>query len=417
MMTTITKSISLFAMLVFLSGCWDQVELEGRAYVVGLGMDKIDDETNQIRITFLISNPEFGSLAEGGGGDEPPQEIISFVANDMESAKDVANMVVAKQVTYDLLRVLFISEEFAKDPEFIRWMYDLTKSKEIRRDIRLVVSKEKASTFIQNINPLLESRPHEYFEKIFERLNATGIAPTSDLLKFFRITESDADLFLSIYGTSLQKNNSGSVQNPLNITAGEFQYEGMTSPIQFAGAAVFKEGKMIGTITTRETRLAYLLNPTLPIKDILTAYPDPFSEDHKLAIRVEKQGKVKTKMDLKKEVPSIDVSLPLAVEVLSNHSMVDYPKEAEKREQLKKHLDDEITKVFEDFIKKTQEEYGTEPFGWSLEARKHFRTLPEFEKFDWMKTYPNMDINVDISIRFSNFGRQGEVPKLEELRD
>lgn len=43
------------ASLFFLSGCWDKMELEDRAYVVALGLDKNEKE-NFIDVTFQIAN-------------------------------------------------------------------------------------------------------------------------------------------------------------------------------------------------------------------------------------------------------------------------------------------------------------------------------------------------------------------------
>jgi hypothetical protein len=68
-------------------------------------------------------------------------------------------------------------------------------------------------------------------------------------------------------------------------------------------------------------------------------------------------------------------------------------------------------------IKKTQEDYKAEPFGWSLYARKEFRTLKEYMEFDWMKTYPRMDIKVDVELRFGEFGRQPKIPGYKGIRD
>ena len=43
-----------------LSGCWDQREIEKRAYVYAIGMDKAEEE-NKFTITYLIVNPEYGT--------------------------------------------------------------------------------------------------------------------------------------------------------------------------------------------------------------------------------------------------------------------------------------------------------------------------------------------------------------------
>jgi len=412
-----SKIILLLTTLLFLSSCWDQREAEDLAYVIAIGIDKNEDNENSVRITYLISNPEVGSAAQEGGSQEPPRELISFVADDFISSRDLANTVIAKEITYDLLRMIIVSEDFARDDHFIRWIYDATKAMELKRDIKLIVSKEPTTTFLQNNQPLLETRPHQYFEKILDTGKEMGTTPDSRLYQFFRITEADADLFLGAYASTEKEEKKQPRTNPQEITAGEFEYEGESNVTQFVGSAVFKEGKMIDALTIEETRLAIMLNPTLKSGNFIGTIPDPFDEKHRIAIRIESASPLKFDMKLKSETPSIHVTVPLLLEVLSNHSMEDYQEDAEKRDMLKESIQEDLNNKFSELVKKTQEEFKTEPFGWSLLARKKFLTLSSWEEFDWMKTYPDLNIDVSVKVDLEKFGRQSDLPRIEEIRD
>ena len=55
----------------------------------------------------------------GGGSIEKPREIISFDANDFISAKSTANAIISRDISYELLKIIVVSEEFAKDQKFI----------------------------------------------------------------------------------------------------------------------------------------------------------------------------------------------------------------------------------------------------------------------------------------------------------
>jgi spore germination protein KC len=407
------KFILVLFLLLFLSGCWDQKEVEELAFVIAIGIDKVEDKENKVRITYLISNPEAGSSAQSGGSQEPPREIISFVADDFISSRNMANSV----ITYDLLRMLIVSEDFARDENFIRWIYDATKSMEIKRDIKLLVTKEESATFFQNNKPLLETRPHEYFEKILATGNEMGTIPESQLYQFFRITEADADLFLGIYGTTLKDENIQTSDDPQQITAGEFDFQGESNVTQFLGSAVFKEAMMIDSLTIEETRMAILLNPSLKPGYFLGTIPDPFDEKYRIAFRMENASPLKFDLKLTGGTPSIHVTVPLLLEVLSNHSMTGYQKDEEKRNKLEQSIEDNLNKEFNDFVKKTQEEYKSEPFGWSLLARKKFSTISAWENFDWMETYPDMKIDVNVQVKLGKFGRQSDLPRIEEIRD
>lgn len=404
----------LIFLLLLLSGCWDQTNIDKRAYVVAIGLDKAE-ENQQYKVTYLISNPELSK--QQAGTNEPGKEILTFNTNDLLTAKKIANTVIAKEVSYNLLTVLVVSEELAKDKSFLRFIYDSTKARDIARDTPLIVSKESASKFLSDNDPKLETRIHKYFELIMESGSESGFIPNSTLHSFFRITEGDADLFLAAYGTTEVSDEEN--KNTLNedFVAGELQVEGETNKTQLIGSALFKEGKMIAKLTAKETRTAILLNDTLDMGELLTTYPDPDNEQYRIGIRVMKKEDNKVNMQLKGDLSSIDVEIPIRVDILANHSMKNYSKDTEEREELKKYLEEQMTKEIDALVKKTQEEYKGEPFGWSLDARKKFKTIPEYESFDFMKTYPNMIVKVKVSIEFGNFGRQSEVPSMEEMRD
>jgi Ger(x)C family germination protein len=413
------KTCIIFSSL-FLTGCWDMTEADQIAYVTALGIDKDEDNEGKLNVTYVLSNPEVGNQAigDGGAGDEPPQEIISFTANDFITSRSLVNTVIPREVSYNLLRVIIVSEAFARDSQFIRWMYDVAKSMEIRRDIIFFVSKEDPVSFVQNNQPKMDTRPHKYYELIFQRGQDTGITPPSRLVEFFRIMEGDADLFLGTYGTTIEKEDKKSIEDQDQIEAGEFQFEGHTNETQFAGSAVFKEGKMIDTLTIEETSLAYLLsNDMNQPGEILTTFTDPFNEEYQIAARIFREGNIQLDMDLDKENPSIQGTVPIRMSILTNHSMIDFQNNESSRKRLKSSMEDELNNKIADLIEKTQEEFGSEPFGWSLAARKEFLRIPEFEAFDWMKTYPDMDINIEVELDFENFGRQTELPDLEEMRD
>ncbi|HYK75068.1 MAG TPA: hypothetical protein VEV44_18385, partial [Pseudoneobacillus sp.] len=268
MIKVIGKSLCMILPLLLISGCWDQKQVEKRAYVYAIGLDKSEKE-NRFKITYLIVNPEYGTLATGGSTDAKPFEIISFETPDLITSRNLANVVVAKEVTYDLLKVFLVSEELAKDENFIRWIYDATKDREIRRDNYFIVTKENATDFLKENDPKLETRIQTFFNLILERGIETGVIPNSELHRFFKITEADADLFLAIYGTTRKEDEEHQPKEEDDIWAGQLNTKGITNKTQFLGSAVFKEGKMIAKLTGEETRISVLLNDTLDTSDIL----------------------------------------------------------------------------------------------------------------------------------------------------
>jgi len=399
--------------LVFLTSCWDQAAVDEKAYVVAIGLDKGEDD--HIRVSFLIENPTLSTLSQGGTQNEPSRKIISFVAEDYIAAKEIANVIIPHEITYDILKYMFIAEEFARENKFIRYMYDAAKDMEIRRDLHLIVTKENAFTFLEQNNPKFEKRPYRYYDLMLKRGFFSGMIPIdSMLLYYYRITEANADLFLSVFSSATPEEDKQIVHND-QFMAGELASEGTVDKTQFAGSAVFKEGKMIGKLTAEETRLTTLLNKTLRGENILTNLTDPFNEAYEIALRIISNRNNEINMDLKQR--TIDVTVPLIVNVLTNHSMTDYWDNQDNRRILKEHIEEELESKFKALVKKTQEEFKAQPFGWSLEVRKKFLTIREYEQFDWKENYPDMEVNITVDVRFGEFGRQRLVPDLKEIRD
>ena len=95
---------------------------------MSLDLDLINPkQEGKIKVTMLIANPEVGSMQGGGGSTEKPREIISFDANDFITAKSTANAVISRDISYDLLKIIVVSEELAKDPKFFTWIYEYFK--------------------------------------------------------------------------------------------------------------------------------------------------------------------------------------------------------------------------------------------------------------------------------------------------
>ncbi|RSD20517.1 Ger(x)C family spore germination protein [Mesobacillus subterraneus] len=403
------------SLILALTGCWDKKELDQKAYVIGIGLDPHEQE-GKIKVTYLIANPEVGSQQTGGGTQEAPQEIITLIADDFITSRNTANTVISKEISYDLLRLIMVSESLAKKPDFIRWIYSAAKDREIKRSTELLVTKESAQKFISNNKPKLETRPHKFFEFMIGRGKETGLIPDTDLNDFFRIAETDSDLFLAIYATTEKENGNHNLSDD-NFMAGEIHIEGQTNDAQFIGSAVFKEGIMIGKITGEETRISSLLDPTLYLQDFKTTFQDPFNERYRLSVRFSKIRNNVYKFKQQSGRTIIDIKVPLFIEILTDPSMINYAKNKKKVDELKESMTVKIEENLNKFIKKTQEELKGDTFHLSIPVRREFGTLKEFRDYDWMKSYPDAEINVSVDIRFGEFGRQTKLPEMREVRD
>lgn len=403
-------------LLFILTGCFDHMELEEQSYVMAIGVDQTDKK-GVYSITFQSANPEVGSSLTGGGAQEKPRETVTLLGSDILSAKDTANSVITKRLSLKHTKVLVVSEELARSGEFVRIIQAVTRTPELRRSIQIIVSKEEASEFLKNNKPLLERRPHKYYQYMLNRARETGIIPRADVHRFFQITEGDAGAFLAIYATS-EKGETKENGFEDEYKAGEVPIES-GNPTEFMGSAVIKEGIMIDTLTGEETRIANILDETMDMKAYMATYPDPLNDYYRIAASFSKKEATKVDIDYQKgRRTKINVTVPFTLEIVAIPSLIDYLTNTPNRKTLEKHFVQIMNESADQLIKKTQETYKTDPFYWSLYIRKYFRTIEEFEKADWNgEIYPNADIDVKFKLKKLYFGKMINDSNLNEVRD
>ncbi|WP_062107033.1 Ger(x)C family spore germination protein [Bacillus niameyensis] len=393
--------------LFILSGCWDQEEIEERAYVVVLGLDKSED--NLIDVTFQIANPQRATSQEADVQNEPPSDIVTITASDVLDAKELANTIVSREMNFDHLRTMIIEEELAKTELFPHILGSAIVDPEIRRDVNLIVSKEKARKFIDKNKPKLETRPHKYYSFMVRRWIETAYSPQADINRYFlRISD---ELFLSVLATT-EKNEHGPHPN-VGYQVGEVPQKG-GDPVQMVGSAVFKNGKMIGTLSGRETRIALFLRPKAVTYIQTDTFPDPLDDNSHVTVRIIRNEDAKVKVNAKKDPVEIKVSVPVNLQVFSNPSLNNYTANKKNQELLKESIKKRMEENAMKLVKKTQEEFKGEPFLWYLAARREFWTIQEFEDFAWEKKYLNADVQIDFDMEIESFGEMIEPPKINK---
>jgi spore germination protein KC len=407
--------------VLLLAGCWDKKEVEERTYVVAIGLDLpegIDIEKEQaLDVTLQFSNPKLNVKGASPSEGSDRKDFITLTAPDFVTARNMANSFVTREISFGHNKVLIVSEELARTEIFYRLLSTGIKDREIRRETNILVTEGKAAEFIEKNKPELMVRPHRYLQFLIDRATETGMVPESTINRLFAITDGDADLFLAMYGSIHEKDKEIGFHDEDQYKAGQVPKKG-GNPAQLIGAAVFKEGKMIGTLTGEETRVARLLDNTSNTRDLFSSFEDPLDKRYKIAVRLKKTNKNKVKVKLRNGPPKIEVYYPIEMKVLSVPSMIDYASNRENQRKLKRAIEKKLKENAENLIKRTQEEFKTEPFYWSLYVRPLFRNDKDYQKWDWNnKQYPYADITVNADVEITGFGKQFRESDMKKVLD
>lgn len=419
------KRIKFFSLVVslvlILTGCWDQKEVEERSYVVAIGLDlpkNVSLEKDQaVDVTFQFSNPKLNVKGVSPTEETEIKDVITLTAPDFVTARNMANSFVTREISFSHNKVLVVSEELAKTEIFLRFLSTGIRDREVRRTTNLIVTEGKAFEFISKNRPEMMVRPHRYYQFLIDRATETGLVPKSTLNRFLAITDGDADLFLAMSGSVNENKSRTDFQDEDQYTAGQVPKKG-GNPVQLTGSAVFKEGKMIGKLTGEETRITRLLDNTSDTRDMFSSFPDPLDKRYKIGVRIRKTNKTKVNIERRNGPPKIEVKYPAEIKLISVSSMIDYASNYENQKKLKAALESKMKKNAEVLIKKTQREFKSEPFYWSLYARPLFSSVKEFEEWDWTnKQYPFADIRVTMDLEIVGFGKQSKEVDIKKVRD
>lgn len=391
----------LLALTILLTGCWDRDELEELAIVVGIGLDYIPDK-DRIMVTFQIANPQVG-IPNTGGDKEEPQEIVTFTAPDFLTARDLANASVARKISFAHNKVIIIGEELARSDQLLPILESSVRDREVRRDTKLLITKESAYEFVRANKPKLETRPHKFYELMMSRWEESGLVPYSTLQRYFQHTETDSSAFLAAYATSQSIESKYGDED--DYLAGQIDKMG-GDRTQMIGAAVFKDGRMIGLLSGEENRIALALRPSSKANTFLTTYIDPVKSEYRVGTRMHRDEAVSYHFNIRTEPVKLSIIVPVQLEILSIPSGVNYVTDVENQRLLRDSIARALEEKYMQLIKKMQGEYQTSAFNWDLIVRRQFWTLDAFSAFDWQKKFTEAEIDVTVKASLQNFGKQ-----------
>lgn len=405
--------ILIFLLVLPLEGCWDRNELEDFGYVAVIGIDKRQDKF--LDITFQVTNVQIASYTRTNV-QEPASSIITLAATDVLAARELADITSTRRLTFTHTVAVIVSEELARSDDFYQLIVPLHRDIDIRGEVNFIVCREKASDFIRQNSPPLETRPGKFYIFMAERWRESGIVPESNLQRFIRFTQDASSAYMAIYASS--KNGV-----PDNVSEYNFDYiagnvnKTSENPNQIIGAAIFKGGKMIGTISGEETRISIILSPRSELRRITMTFPDPLDENYKITGILDTRKNPKVRVDVKEKEPKIYVEAPVKLELIAVPSFIDYASDLKLQQLLKDSIEEYLEGRAYSLIDKSQNEFAAEPFLWSYIARKEFWTTDEYKNYDWIKSYPKAKVFVDFDLSIRNFGRQLHPPDLPREKD
>ncbi|HEY0827142.1 MAG TPA: Ger(x)C family spore germination protein [Bacilli bacterium] len=198
----------ILGLLSLLTGCWDRLEIEERAVILGISIDKAEPEEmkeekevshlkgkyptpkkGSMRITVQIAVPgriPLGPGETGGGGKGGGQKsvwVLDVVGHTIDDAVMNLQQQISAQLFFGHLRVIVVSQEVAKDG-----LQDINdyfrRSPEVRRLTWMMISKGKAGELMK-ATPELERVPTLYLISTMDQAVRMGKFPNDFVGQFW----------------------------------------------------------------------------------------------------------------------------------------------------------------------------------------------------------------------------------------
>jgi spore germination protein KC len=393
----------LLLLVPLLCGCWDRLEIEERANVLAMSIDvegkaaeKQEPEVSHLkgsfpaptktmlRITAQIAIPgriplgPGGTGSSSGGGEQKPVWVVSVVGHTLDDAMMNLQQQLADRIFLSHLRVIILSEEYAKRGvenvnEYLR------RNPEVRRAAWMLVSKGRASK-------IMEATPE------LQRVPALNLMATLDhavaLGKF-------SNGFLGIFWS--QTSNLG--QQPF------LPYIALRSKdnVEIAGMAYFQDNKVVGVTKPLEIG-EYMALEGLNPGGYLAAVKVPGTHNSVMLHTTHRKSKID--VDLKNGHPHATVRVSYDAELEEKPTPQFGIDDFYVLRKIEESASRDDTKAMIKFIKDTQK-MGSDIFGFGEYVRakqvKYWDTQVQ-TKQNWSEIYKNMTVDVTVSPRIRRVG-------------
>lgn len=368
--------------LIFLTGCWDVVNIEERGFIVGSAIDIQEGENNkhpELIVTDQIVVPAgmISPSQESGGGELAFLNLTSTGKSIYKMEEEIA-AISSKVPYFEHLGIIAISEDVAKIEHLFSNLLDsYIRDVNLRRGAKIVVSKDEAKKLLDFTTPNYKL-PARNIEEILEKGNRQA-----GLLKSHAVGDIEEFHF---------RNNSFILPY---LTIEEY--------LAYKAGAVFHgpKDKMVGIFNDNEMHGLGMIRGEHTAKVIDLTY-----KEKTLALEV---IRLRSKMSVDpKGVHDINVSIDIEIEAIIKESFHqgDLTKSSEI-EDMQTAVSNEVRENIVKVIQKGQGELGTDVFGvWQQLQTKHYDIWKQV-KDDWEEGenyFKNVNFDVNVSTEIYSTG-------------
>jgi spore germination protein KC len=368
------SKVSVFFLLITCSGCWNYKEIDRLSIVTGIAID--EGELSKYSVTF-----EFADVSSSGKETKIGSKVVQMEGETIFDAVRNTIKLSGKRLYLGHVKVVIINKDIAKKG-ILQVLDFLNRDQESRLNLNIMISKEDTAREILTQQAIVSpNRSMELYQMIKSQVNLSK-APDTNL----------KELINAISGEGIS-----AVLPAVRITESN-GYK--TSEI--TGAAVFKGDKLIGFLSENETKIFLLItNEAKRGLLVLKHFENALPAD--ITLEILRTNNTKIRPSYLRDKLVININTDIKVAFAEQGGNKDYSTE-EGLKQLRSIAEDTLNTQILSLIKKVQQEYEVDIFGFGQIVKAKKPKLWKKYENNWVEEYKNLDIKAESRVEIKNSG-------------
>ena len=233
----------LSAMILLLTGCWDQRELGTISLVTGMAIDKGKNGKYKLTVE-AINATELNGKTAGGNS---PTVVFSLEGDSIEELSQKENIGVSRNLLYSHMRVLVVSKDIASGG-MMAFLDAFERSREFREDFDIILAKEgEAADILKVLYSIQKASSLKLMSQLETATNAWGSTPSVQINDFIRaLTSPGRQPVMSAVRIQGEPKKGESVDN--------MKKSHPDALVVIDSMALFRKDKLEGFLSVEDTR-------------------------------------------------------------------------------------------------------------------------------------------------------------------
>ena len=387
--TTLIVAILLVVMVIFIYGfssSYASRTIDNVVFVIALAIDLADDNEN-LKVSFGFTN--ISPFSQGSSYEKPDTILQTVTAPSVDTAINLINVYLSKEVNLSHCKAIIISEKYASRGIYTE-LSEFINNPQIRPTTNIVVTKGDASKYFDKSASSLDKLLTRYYDIFPNSSKYTGYTANVTIGELYNsVLEAEGGNTTILGGTNtdtVQSTNPDEIESGNSPITGEHGNENI-------GLAVFNRDEYVGNLSALETLLHSIL--ISEVNTFLLTVDSPNNIDKKIDVNITTDKPTAISVNISEDIPIIDININLSGKILTVIDDLNYS-DGVVLNDISEAVNTNLEKNISEYLKKTQDTFKCDLDFFYKFAKRNFKTIKEWENFDWYSKYPNSTFNINV---------------------